>query len=313
MFIAAKYKFSDQLEEVYCVINLTDMDEDLYDEFGNYIGPELGDSGDEHDAGGGFHTAYDADDQQDRFSEGDEGGAYGSSGAGALALAGDAMDVDHGVENRIILHEDKKYYPDAEEVFPGVRTVTLDEDAQDLNEPIIKPIKIKNFSVLDKEPPSMRYSTEFQASLMNSPSLVRNVAVIGNFHHGKTMFIDTLVQSAHTEEWDPAKNTRYTDTRKDEQDRELSIKSTPISLVLESLTEKSYLLTLIDCPGHVNFADECTAGLRASDGAAIVVDAIEGVMMNTERLIKHAIDANNALVLVSLQMLRYNSQYMYKL
>jgi U5 small nuclear ribonucleoprotein component len=275
------------------------MDEDLYDEFGNYIGPELGDSGDERGAPGGFHAAFDAD-EQDRFSEGEEG-AYGSSGA--LALAGDAMDIDHGAENRIILHEDKKYYPDAEEVFPGVRTVTLDEDAQDLTEPIIKPIKVKNFSVLDKEPPSMRYSSEFQASLMNSPSLVRNIAIIGNFHHGKTMFVDTLVQSAHTEEWDPAKNTRYTDTRKDEQDRELSIKSTPISLVLESLTEKSYLLTVIDCPGHVNFADECTAGLRASDGAVIVVDAIEGVMMNTERLIKHAVDAKNALVLVSAHVL----------
>lgn len=57
---------------------------------------------------------------------------------------------------RIVLHEDKKYYPEADEVYPGVKTVTLDEDAQDLTEPIIKPIKHKNFSVLQKEMPQVR-------------------------------------------------------------------------------------------------------------------------------------------------------------
>ena len=57
--------------------------------------------------------------------------------------------------DRIVLHEDKKYYPEADEVYPGIKTVTLDEDAQDLNEPIIKPIKQKNFSVLQKDRPSV--------------------------------------------------------------------------------------------------------------------------------------------------------------
>jgi 116 kDa U5 small nuclear ribonucleoprotein component len=67
------------------------------------------------------------------------------------------------------------------------------------------------------------------------------------------------------------------------------MKATPITLVLESLSTKSFLLNIIDCPGHVNFADESTAALRAADGAVIVIDAIEGVMMTTERLIKHAL------------------------
>ena len=72
---------------------------------------------------------------------------------------------------------------------------------------------------------------------------------------------------------------RYTDTRKDEQERKLSIKSTPVSLVLESSKGKSYLLNMIDCPGHVNFSDETTAALQVSDGAVLIVDAIEGVCM----------------------------------
>lgn len=93
-------------------------------------------------------------------------------------------------------------------------------------------------------------------SLMNTPPLIRNIAVVGQFHHGKTLFVDTLVMATHTEEWDPSKEIRYSDTRKDEQERELSIKSTPLSLVLESIRGKSYLLNVLDCPGHINFCDE---------------------------------------------------------
>ena len=66
-----------------------------------------------------------------------------------------------------MLHEDKKYYPEADEVYPGIKTVTLDEDAQDLNEPIIKPIKQKNFSVLQKDRPSVWYYPVFYHTSKN--------------------------------------------------------------------------------------------------------------------------------------------------
>lgn len=265
------------------------MDENLYDEFGNYIGPALSDSEIEGSAGD-IHPAYDED---LHYSDQDRG--LVSSGDGA----GDMDEVSAQGESRIVLHEDKKYYPDAEEVYPGVRTVTLDEDAQDIDEPIIKPIKVKNFSVLEKESPSLLYSTDFLTSLMNTPLLIRNIAIIGNFHHGKTMFVDTLIQSTHSKSWEPTKDVRYTDSRKDEQQRELSIKSTPVSLVLESLKEKSFLFNIMDCPGHINFADESTAALRITDGAILVVDAVEGVMMHTEQLLRQAIVASNSVCLVS--------------
>ena len=93
-------------------------------------------------------------------------------------------------------------------------------------------------------------------SLMNTPPLIRNISILGQFHHGKTLFVDTLVMATQTVEWDPSKELRYTDTRKDEQERELSIKSTPASLVLENIRGKSYLINVLDCPGHVNFCDE---------------------------------------------------------
>mmetsp|Transcript_13614 Transcript_13614/g.30033 ORF Transcript_13614/g.30033 Transcript_13614/m.30033 type:complete len:970 (+) Transcript_13614:155-3064(+) len=253
---------------------------DNYDEFGNYVGPDLEDS-DYEDAG----EEEDFELAADEFEEDQQVAAH---------TGGEPMED----EQRIILHEDKKYYPDAAEVFPGVKTVTLDEDAQELEEPIIKPIKAKNFSVLQKEPPSLVYDADFLISLMNTPTLIRNIAVLGQFHHGKTLFVDTLVRATHLTEWDPEKEVRYTDTRKDEQERELSIKCTAVSLVLENIKGKSLLLNLLDCPGHVNFSDEGTAALRAADGVVLVVDSVEGVMLGLERQIKHALAAGLPLCLV---------------
>ena len=173
----------------------------------------------------------------------------------------------------------------------GVKTIVLEEDAQKISEPIIKPIKIKNFSVLEKEVPILKYSTEYITGLMNTPTLIRNVAIIGQLHHGKTLFIDTLIQSTQEKEMDPTKEIKYSDTRIDEQQRELSIKSSSISLILPDLRNKSYLLNIFDCPGHINFSDETTAILQIVDGIVLVIDALEGVMLNTERLLNHALDS----------------------
>jgi U5 small nuclear ribonucleoprotein component len=115
------------------------MDTDnLYDEFGNYIGPELEDSDNDDIDGEDFENNGNGIDFEDEVEE------RRQNQLNQLSVnVQDNMEID---ENRIILHEDKKYFPDASEIYPGVRTVTLDEDAQDLSEPIVKPIKIKNFS-----------------------------------------------------------------------------------------------------------------------------------------------------------------------
>lgn len=247
------------------------MDTDLYDEFGNYIGPDLEsedeDDDDEDDEDLEDHGNLDDDDEMDQ------------------------NDGDDNPEMQVVLHEDKKYYPTAEEIYgPEVETIVQEEDTQPLTEPIIAPIKKKKFSVAEQDLPDTVYDMEFLADLMDTPDLIRNVTLCGHLHHGKTSFIDCLMEQTHPGlERNDDNDLRYTDTLLTEIERGVSIKSTPVTLVMQDTRNKSFLLNVFDTPGHVNFSDEVSSAFRLSDGAIIFVDAAEGVMLNTERLIKHAV------------------------
>ncbi|KAK2358016.1 hypothetical protein P8452_77213 [Trifolium repens] len=269
------------------------MDDSLYDEFGNYIGPEIESDQD---------SDREEDDDNDEPGE-EDSRAVESDGEGpsnGWLTTGGSNDEDM-LENQVVLAEDKKYYPTAEEVYgEDVETLVMDEDEQPLEQPIIKPVKNKKFEVGVKDS-STYVSSQFMLGLMSNPSLSRNVALVGHLQHGKTVFMDMLVEQTHhmsTFDSQSEKHMRYTDTRVDEQERRISIKAVPMSLVLEDSNSKSYLCNIMDAPGHVNFSDEMTAALRLADGAVLVVDAGEGVMVNTERAIRHAIQERLPIVVV---------------
>lgn len=61
----------------------------------------------------------------------------------------------------------------------------------------------------------------------------------------------------------------------------------------------------MDTPGHINFNDEVTAAMRMADGVLLVVDAVEGVMVVTERLIKQAVSENLKICLLISKVLTY--------
>ena len=246
------------------------MDENLYDEFGNYIGPELEDEDDDDEEEDNFLGGLqEAPEEEEEEGPGPEG-----------------MDVDgmeEVAERQIILHEDKKYYPDAEEVYPEAETILQEEDTQPITEPIIAPVKTMDFDLVEKSMPETTFDYNYLAGMMEHPDLIRNVALVGQMHHGKTMLMDMLVRETHTLKFPVEKEVRYTDTRKDEQERGLSLKCCPMSLVLSDTNEKSYLCNIMDTPGHTSFQDEVTAALRIADGVVLVVDALNGVMAHVER------------------------------
>jgi len=98
-----------------------------------------------------------------------------------------------------------------------------------------------------------------------------------------------LVCDTHKEKFKLDKELKFTDCREDEQIRGISIKAKPLSLVLQNSSDKSYLINIMDTPGHPNFSDEISASFRLADGVVVVVDAVEGVCLHTEKIIKHAI------------------------
>jgi len=126
--------------------------------------------------------------------------------------------------------------------------------------------------------------------LMRDTENIRNVGFAGHIDHGKTTTIDCLLAYCNVIAPFLAGQVRYLDYLDMEQKRGITIKSSVISIPVKIGNKQKYLLNLIDTPGHVDFSGKVSRALRLMDGVIIVVDAVEGIMAQTEAYLKLSLE-----------------------
>lgn len=136
----------------------------------------------------------------------------------------------------------------------------------------------------------------------DNTSRIRNFSIIAHIDHGKSTLSDRMLELTHTVE-NRKMREQVLDSMELERERGITIKMTPVRMDF-TLTEnivnhnqgESFVLNLIDTPGHIDFSYEVSRSLRAVEGAILLVDATQGVQAQTMTVLQMARDAGLTII-----------------